>query len=117
MWTPTRVALDDRELPLEVTDIAAGDRFMIAKTELATGREEARYYAWGHGYLVDEQSDLQELVTNMPVVLGGGVDLVSRYFVERERDDQLKERGSSAGRSNRGSIKMQDQQIDGASPD
>ena len=90
---------------------------MIAKTEQATDREKAHYYAWGHGYLIDERNDLRELVTNLPVVLGGGVDLVSRYLVEQERDDQLKERDSSAGRSDKDSIEVQDQQIDDVTPD
>ena len=56
-------------------------------------------------------------MTNSPVVLGGGVDLVSRYIVERERDDQLKERNSSTGRSDKDSIEVPDQQIDGVTPD
>lgn len=83
--TPTKVALDDERPGVRVLDITAGDRLVIAKTKQSDDDGSEKLYAWGQGFLLDDQ-ECQELVTNRPVILGGGLELTSKYVIEQEQE-------------------------------
>ena len=106
VYIPTQVILDETQPNLRAIDIAAGDRFVVARIDKADSQQTDQYYAWGHGYLVHDPSHSPEQVTREPVVLGGGVELVSRFLIEPEQDDHLDVSESSASGSKKDLIEF-----------